>query len=82
MGNIRRWQRETGFSGSCDATFVNPSGGFEFGLGIGDVAFHDGYLVHASNSIDDDGYMRAAVSVQYFEDGATRSQSNTNIDNF
>ena len=80
MVDARQWIQFKGFQGSCGATFISP---FVTGMQPGDIAFHDGYLVHASTRNSHQRLVRAAVSVQYFEDGAFRdSELNVPINNF
>jgi ectoine hydroxylase-related dioxygenase (phytanoyl-CoA dioxygenase family) len=69
MEDAHKWIKFKGFQGSCGATFISP---FISGLQPGDIAFHDGFLIHASSRNTQQNKVRAAISVQYFEDGAFR----------
>jgi len=80
MIDAHKWIKFKGFQGSCGATFISP---FIDELKPGDIAFHDGFLVHASSQNTNDHLVRAAMSIQYFEDGSFRdSVMQTPTNNF
>lgn len=80
MDDASQWIQFKGFQGSCGATFISP---FISGIQPGDIAFHDGYLVHASSRNSHKHLVRAAVSIQYFEEGAFRDlEMNVPSNNF
>lgn len=80
MDDAHKWIKYKGFQGSCGATFISP---FISGLQPGDIAFHDGFLVHASSRNSHQNKVRTAISVQYFEDGAFRDiELDTPTNNF
>ena len=80
MFDAYKWTKFKGFQGSCGATFISP---FINELKPGDIAFHDGFLVHASSQNSDNHLVRSAISIQYFEDGSFRdNEMHTPANNF
>jgi ectoine hydroxylase-related dioxygenase (phytanoyl-CoA dioxygenase family) len=80
MSDANKWIKFKGFQGSCGATFISP---FIDELKPGDIAFHDGFLLHASSQNANKHLVRAAISIQYFEDGSFRDiEMQTPTNNF
>jgi ectoine hydroxylase-related dioxygenase (phytanoyl-CoA dioxygenase family) len=87
MGTLNKWKSRLECEG--EATFFSPAPAYDLatgGLRPGDVALHDGWLIHGApgnaykpKRANDRSIVRGAISIQYVEDGAVRNGATTPV---